>query len=708
MTVSSFPALYAQSRRFTTGAPRTFKVRADGSEVLFLRSQGELDPVLCLWATDTATGSERLVVDPSALATGTEEIPAAELARRERARESANGIVSYSMSTDGNQVCFALGGSLVIADVDTGVTVMADTGDAVFDPRFSPDGSSIAYVSGQSLRAFILGGDGDCLLAGPEADVVGSGDPNHQSWGSAEFVAAEEMGRSRGYWWAPDSNSLLVAMVDVSTVDSWWISDPAHPHKGANEVRYPAAGTNNALVQLWHIDGPNRSRESVAPRAPIKIDWDQGGKYEYLADVVWSDGEETAPLVVRQTRDQRTTSIATIDLASGLVTDRHTITNDVWVELIPGSPTVHGLGLLTVEDLNETDQRALCLDGAALTDSSLQVRAIVGISANVVTFTASPEPTEVHIYSLDLETKHQEQLTSEPGVHNGSMSGSKLVISSATPTTPGTVTRVDEQTIVSLATKPPMAANPEFFEFGPRKLATAVFLPSDHDGTTLLPVLLDPYGGPHAQRVLKSHNPHLVSRWFAEQGFAVLVTDGRGTPGRGPLFEREVWGDLAAPVLEDQLDALDAAEDHFGFLDLQRVGIRGWSFGGYLAALAALRAPERIHAAIAGAPVTTWRLYDTHYTERYLGHPDTYPNHYEQTDLIAEADKLNRPLLLIHGLADDNVVAAHTLQLSTALLVAGRAHQVLPLSGVTHMTPQVAVAENLLELQLTFLRELLG
>ncbi|MEZ5227628.1 MAG: S9 family peptidase [Acidimicrobiales bacterium] len=186
-------------------------------------------------------------------------------------------------------------------------------------------------------------------------------------------------------------------------------------------------------------------------------------------------------------------------------------------------------------------------------------------------------------------------------------------------------------------------------------------------------------------------------------GYAVLVTDGRGTPGRGPVFERAVAGDLAAPVLDDQIDALDAAADRFGVLDLERVGIRGWSFGGYLAALAALRRPDRIHAAVAGAPVTDWRLYDTHYTERYLGTPAEHPEHYRRCDLMADAHLLDRPLLLIHGLADDNVVAAHSLQLSTALLAAGRPHQVLPLSGVTHMTPQEVVAENLLRLQLDFL-----
>jgi dipeptidyl-peptidase-4 len=174
------------------------------------------------------------------------------------------------------------------------------------------------------------------------------------------------------------------------------------------------------------------------------------------------------------------------------------------------------------------------------------------------------------------------------------------------------------------------------------------------------------------------------------------------------VFEREVWGDLAGPVLEDQIDALDAAADELGCLDLGRVGIRGWSFGGYLAALAVLRVPDRVHAAVAGAPVTDWSLYDTHYTERYLGHPDENPEHYERTSLLRDAAKLTRPLLLIHGLADDNVVAAHTLRLSSALLAQGRTHQVLPLSGVTHMTPQAVVAKNLLVLQRDFLDQHLG
>jgi len=199
-----------------------------------------------------------------------------------------------------------------------------------------------------------------------------------------------------------------------------------------------------------------------------------------------------------------------------------------------------------------------------------------------------------------------------------------------------------------------------------------------------------------------------TSQWFADQGYAVVVVDGRGTPGRGSGWERALRLDLASAVLEDQLDALAALAAEEPRLDLSRVAIRGWSFGGYLAALAVLRRPDVVHTAIAGAPVTDWRLYDTFYTERYLGHPDEHPEAYERSSLLDEAAGLSRPLLLIHGLADDNVVSAHTLQMSARLLAAGRPHEVLPLTGVTHMASQEDVAENLLLLQLDFLRRTLG
>jgi len=233
-------------------------------------------------------------------------------------------------------------------------------------------------------------------------------------------------------------------------------------------------------------------------------------------------------------------------------------------------------------------------------------------------------------------------------------------------------------------------------------------MPTDYSGDTSLPVLMDPYGGPHGQRVVAAHHPHLTSQWFADQGFAVIVADGRGTPGRSPAWEKAVKDDLAALALQDQVDALHSLAGDFP-LDLNRVAIRGWSFGGYLAALAVLRRPDVFHAGVVGAPVTDLRLYDTHYQERYLGDPSQEPEVYRRNSLIDDAGLVDaaepaRPMMIIHGLADDNVVVAHSLRLSSALLAAGRPHEVVPLSGVTHMTPQETVAENLLLLQLDFLK----
>jgi dipeptidyl-peptidase-4 len=259
--------------------------------------------------------------------------------------------------------------------------------------------------------------------------------------------------------------------------------------------------------------------------------------------------------------------------------------------------------------------------------------------------------------------------------------------------------------IPSHAETPVIQPQPRLIRAGRREIRTAVLLPKGHDGGPL-PVLLDPYGGPHFQRVTRDRGAFLQSQWFAEQGFAVVVVDGRGTPGRGVAWEKAVHLDLATPVLEDQVEALHQAAERFPVLDLSRVGIRGWSFGGMLAALAVLRRPDVFHAAVAGAPVTDQRLYDTHYTERYLGLPQKQPEAYRRSSLIEDAPRLERPLLLIHGLADDNVVVANTLRLSKALLKAGRPHRTLLLPGITHMTPQME--EHLMWFQLTFLRESLG
>jgi dipeptidyl-peptidase-4 len=287
------------------------------------------------------------------------------------------------------------------------------------------------------------------------------------------------------------------------------------------------------------------------------------------------------------------------------------------------------------------------------------------------------------------------------------LGGGTLVLSTATFDAAPVVT-VAGKTVRSLVETSLVKPVVNLMHAGSDELRTAVLLPSWHvPGTAKLPVLMDPYGGPAGQRVVADSMAFLVSQWFAEQGFAVVVADGRGTPGRGPRWDRTIHRDKAGLALEDQIVALHAAAERYPDLDLSRVGIRGWSYGGFLAALAVLRRPDVFHAAVAGAPVTDQFLYDTHYQERYLGHPDEYPDAYHSGSLVDDAPSLSRPLMLIHGFADDNVVVAHTLRLSAALVAAGRPHTVLPLPGATHMGGEPQTVANMLMLQLGFLRDAL-
>ena len=344
-----------------------------------------------------------------------------------------------------------------------------------------------------------------------------------------------------------------------------------------------------------------------------------------------------------------------------------------------------------------------------MTGVDLNVHGVVSCEDASVVFTANPSdrPEAVGAWRWT-DAEGLRALTAADGMHGIAVGGPTSVVRRASTSLPRAATTVHRGattiTLASHSETPLVTPRVTFARRSGRRIPTALLLPTNHVPGTKLPVLMDPYGGPHAQRVVDSYAAHCTSQWFADQGFAVLVVDGRGTPGLGTEWERSVHLDLATHVLQDQVDALHAAGADNPDLDLTRVGIRGWSFGGYLAALAVLRRPDVFHAAVAGAPVTEWRLYDTHYTERYLGNPSIDPAPYDRSSLLRDADKLSRPLLLVHGLTDDNVVAAHTLQLSSALLAAGRPHEVLPLSGVTHMTPQPEVAENLLLHQLDFLR----
>ncbi|MEU3161035.1 prolyl oligopeptidase family serine peptidase [Streptomyces griseoincarnatus] len=698
----SFPRRHARTLRFTLGAPRSFSVAPDGSRVVFLRSGSGTDRANALWVLDTDGGGERVAADPRALLGGaSEQLSAEERARRERSREGGAGIVGYATDAAVELAAFALSGRLLTAELRAGTARELPTPGPVIDPRPSPDGRHVAYVARGALRVVSAEGADDRALTTPEAEEV--------TYGLAEFVAAEEMSRSRGFWWSPESDRLLVARVDDTPVRQWWISDPAHPDREPHRVRYPAAGTPNADVRLFVVDLEGTRTE---------VSWDRA-RYPYLARVHWSAAG--APLLLVQARDQRAQLILAVDPDTGATRMVHADEDPEWLELFPGVPCWSPSGQL-VRIADEGGARRLAVGERPLTGPQLHIRAVLDVSADDVLVSASagteaaaPEIGEVHVYRVN--ELGVERVSEEPGVHTAVRSGGVTVLVSATLDRPGSRVRVlrdgkQTATVPSHAEDPGSSPRVTLTQGGARRIPCAVLMPRDYAGDTPLPVLMDPYGGPHGQRVAAAHNPHLTSQWFADQGFAVVVADGRGTPGRSPAWEKSVKDDIAAVVLQDQADALQALAGDFP-LDLDRVAIRGWSFGGYLAALAVLRRPDVFHAAVVGAPVTDLRLYDTHYQERYLGHPDEQPEVYRRNSLIDDAGLVDaagphRPMMIIHGLADDNVVVAHSLRLSSALLAAGRPHEVLPLSGVTHMTPQEEVAENLLRLQLGFLRRALS
>lgn len=683
----TFPRQYARTQRFTLGEPRNISVSPDGERVVFARSRAGDDPTNCLWVLDVASGEERLVADPVQLTDldDSDNLPAEERARRERLREGAAGVTAYATDEAVRVAAFTLGGKLFVAGLLSAQARPLVVDGPVFDPRPAPDASRLAYVRERSLYVAELDGS-SWELAGEVSESV--------AWGSAEFIAAEEMGRQRGFWWSPDSNRIAACRVDTSPVNTWYIANPAEPEQAPSATRYPAAGTQNAAVSVHvlALDG-----------GAVEVLWDVE-RYPYVVDVNWP--EEHRLLVTVQSRDQRQLAVLEANPDTGDTAELFVDSDDTWVELVGGVPRLLGDARL-VMTADRDGARRLLVDGTPVTPADLQVRSVVGTHGTRVVFIANPltDATIAHVWQWDDGELTCLTEALGPGVH-GAAGVAAVVLRRASLDESGTRTWIGETIIESHAQTPLVTPRVQLQHLGQRSLATAVLLPTDHDGSPL-PVLMDPYGGPHAQRAVAAYNAHLSSQWFADQGFAVVVVDGRGTPGRGTEWERSVHLDLATPVLDDQVDALRAAAERFP-LDLDRVAIRGWSFGGYLAALAVLRRPDVFHAAVAGAPVTEWRLYDTHYTERYLGNPSIDAGPYAATSLLPLADELTRPLLLIHGLADDNVVAAHTLQLSQALLAAGRPHEVLPLVGVTHMTPQEVVAENLLLHQLHFLQRSLG
>ncbi|MEV0715903.1 prolyl oligopeptidase family serine peptidase [Asanoa sp. NPDC050611] len=682
-----FPELRARTRGFTLGLPGRFAISGDGRQVLFTRARAGDDPVACLWAYDVEAARERLLLDPADLGVDESALPPAEQRQRERTRQTGGGVTAFATDRAQSVVALALGGQLVVVSPADGAARTLETGGGVVDPHPDPSGRLIGYVRDGGLHLIGVDGTGHRTLAEPDGPAVGYGLPEH--------VAGESMHRTRGWWWSPDGRRVAVARVDESRVQVWHIANLADPLAAPVALRYPGAGTTNADVSLHVVD---------LDGGRVEVAWDRAA-YEYLSGVAW-DG--TGLTIAVQNRAQTIVRVLRADPATGATAVEHEQHDPAWVELVPGTPARTPEGALVwTDDRDET--RHLLVGGEPVTPPGLQVRALLGVDGDAVLFAGSTDPTERHVW-LWTAAAGAQCLTGPGGVHDGLRAGGTTVLVSRSVTeqeTRATVARNGSTSpIASHARTAPVTPRPDLFEAGELRLRTVVLLPADHRPGTPLPVLLDPYGGPAGQRVIAAQSAYLTAQWFADQGFAVVVVDGRGTPGRGPRWEKTVHLDFGAAALEDQITGLHAAAERHPDLDLTRVGIRGWSYGGYLAARAVLRRPDVFHAAVAGAPVTDQRLYDTHWQERFLGHPDENAEAYDRDSLLADAPLLRRPLLLVHGLLDDNVHPAHTLKLSAALQAAGRPHQVLALPTSSHMVDADHSA-RLLEAEVDFLRDAL-
>ncbi|HEX5740919.1 MAG TPA: prolyl oligopeptidase family serine peptidase [Pilimelia sp.] len=693
-----FPELAARTHRFRYGAVRSVTVASDGSRVLYLRSGGPEDPVDRLWSYEVATGATHLVADPTRLDAGA-ALPPEEQALRERMRLATGGIGGYATDPAATVAAFALAGRLYRTELPGGGVRPVPAAGPVVDPRPDPTGTRVAYVTGGALHVVDAAGR-DTLLASEPGD--------HITWGLADYVAAEEFGRLRGYWWAPDGRSVLAARVDNSRVARWYLHDPSQPAQPPRRVAYPRAGTANAEVSLHLLD---------LDGGWVDVRWDRE-RYPYVVSVHWGGG---GPLITVLRRSQQHGLVLAIDARTGETQVHAELTDPRWVEPIGGTPTqlADGRVLVGGELLHDGyDARCLFADGTLLTPPALYVRRVVGIlDGDLLVEGSDGEPAEQHLFRVRTAVAtagvDARRITHEPGWHAAAVGGDVVAVGRACLDHTGVRwsvwrgrTRLTD--LPDAAATPPYAPRPVFDRVTDRALPAAVLYPRGHVAGRRLPVLLDVYGGPGGQEVLATRGAWLARQWFADAGFAVVSVDNRGTPGVAPSFEKAIYRRMADVVLGDQVDGLRALADKHPDLDLDRVGIRGWSFGGWLAGLAVLRRPDFFRCGIAGAPVTDWSLYDTAYTERYLGAPADGPDVYAHHSLLALAAEPPagpddaRPLLLAHGLADDNVVAAHTLRLSEALLRAGRPHAVLPLPGASHMAAG-GVGPRLLRLERDFL-----
>lgn len=692
---AEFLRTYAQTRGFMLGRPVQAKPTPDGKAVLFLRSEAR-KPQLSLYEFDVATGKTRELLTPAGLLKGAEEtLSPEEKARRERMRVSLGGFTSYQLSEDGRLILLSLSGKLYVYDRETAKVRELKTGPGtILDPKFALNGQLVGYVRDYDVYVYDLAKD--------QERPVTTGGTEQKPHGLAEFVAQEEMDRFSGYWWSPDSKFIAYEEYDTDGVEVWYVADPVKPEQPPLTSYYPRPGKKNVSVRLGVVP--------VAGGETVWVEW-EWKKYEYLASVRWV---KHGPLTMTvENRLQNELALLRVDPTTGRTSQLLTETDAAFVNIDQDVPRwLDGGDFLWVSESSGAPQlERRTPDGklrrvvVAAKDGYHSLAGVVK-NANKVLCTVKRDPTRAQGLLFPLEGELREPLATWDEVSTlvGNEDGSRFVRTVSTldkmPTShvydPEEVTVRKYRSLPSVAEEPPFqpSVRIEIPGLG-NEFYAAIVHPRSFDKAKKYPVLVYVYGGPHHLQVEQSMRSWLLPQWIADQGFVVVALDNRGTPERGRDWERAIYQKFGTVPLEDQVAGLQALGKKYPEMDLSRVGIYGWSFGGYMSALAVLKRSDVFKAAVAGAPVTDWEDYDTHYTERYLGLPQDNPEVYKEASLLTYAAKLERPLLLVHGTADDNVYFRHSLKLTDALFRAGKDFEILPLSGLTHMVPDPVVMERL-------------
>lgn len=688
--------------------PRAAKLSPDGRLLTLLRNREDEKERYDLWAMDTVTGKWRMLVDSKKVGTGA-ELSEAEKMQRERARiAGSKGIVAYDWSPDGKSILVPLDGELYLATLDGKVRKLPAGEGPKLNPDVSPGGTYVSFVRDQGLSILDLA-SGKTLR--PKLDGGGT-----VHWGEAEFVAQEEMDRNQGYWWSPDDKRIAVERFDEAPVGIVPRVAIGADTTNIYQQRYPKAGTDNVLVELWIMDPSGENRVKVDLGADPDI---------YLARVQWGWDGKTL-LVQRQSRDQKILDLLAVDPATGkskiLFTEK--AGERSWVNLSHALATLDDGSLIwwSERDGHGHLYRWKAGKWTQLTRGPWDIYDVRGVDqvARRVYFLANKDDVlERQLYALDLAKGSITRLTESGWWNMATMdeAATRAIVTRSNPTQP-TQVYLAEATGKRLAWVSENSVQSKDHPYNPylanhreRTYGTI----KGPDGTPLhwemvtprlepgkrYPVFFQHYGGPHKQSVTREWGGTL-QQYLVDQGYIWFQIDNRGSANRGKAFEDALYQAMGSVEVEDQLAGAKYLAG-LDFVDPKRIVTYGWSYGGYMTLKMLEAAPGTFAAGVAGAPVSKWEVYDTHYTERYMGDPRKVPEAYKKSNTVEDALRIKDPLLLIHGMADDNVVLEHSTVMMARLQGGAVPFDLMLYPGHTHRVGGGKVSVHLWTTILDFL-----